>query len=427
MEGDVLDGLEELGYEGPLLNDEALEASCMEKKINKSFMELCTWLTSEIKDYCNFNENVTPKEDTFLLEMSGFLREMECPYSNLIGLDGLKEEGNKLLLLDYLTSELMACRMAGGFVNEEDNKKSGHPILQPINEIMKALRLPPPSKDESIFKVFTSIENKITTNLSKLPRGYLTEPLLRKRLNEQQWTQVEQINHLMSDEYTVRRQMLLKRIDLTVQSFMWSDHAKKKKNDIMASFQPIRQKLASRTAISIPDVLAARKDLCRFEKTSSGEAREVTKCDINKVLIGQVPDRGGRPSSEAPPPEMPSFRRRTEPAKDQRGHRRGGGGGQRGGGGGGWSGGRGGERGGRGGERGGRGGERGGRDGGYDERGGRGGGYGDRGGRGGGYGERGGRGGGWGKRGGGRGGDRSERNRDYGGGSYDSGGKMYYS
>ena len=32
-----------------------------------------------------------------------------------------------------------------------------------------------------------------------------------------------------------------------------------------------------------------------------------------------MPDRGGRPSAEAPPLEMPAFRKRTEPPKDQRG------------------------------------------------------------------------------------------------------------
>ena len=33
----------------------------------------------------------------------------------------------------------------------------------------------------------------------------------------------------------------------------------------------------------------------------------------------QVPDRGGRPRETRPPPEMPSFKRRTEAPKDQRG------------------------------------------------------------------------------------------------------------
>ena len=33
----------------------------------------------------------------------------------------------------------------------------------------------------------------------------------------------------------------------------------------------------------------------------------------------QVPFRGGKPSAKGPPPDMPSFSRREEPPKDQRG------------------------------------------------------------------------------------------------------------
>ena len=37
------------------------------------------------------------------------------------------------------------------------------------------------------------------------------------------------------------------------------------------------------------------------------------------INILQVPDRGGRPQETRPPPEMPSFKKRTEAPKDQRG------------------------------------------------------------------------------------------------------------
>ena len=37
---------------------------------------------------------------------------------------------------------------------------------------------------------------------------------------------MEKINEILSQEYSVRKEVLLKRIDLTVQSFMWSDQAK---------------------------------------------------------------------------------------------------------------------------------------------------------------------------------------------------------
>ena len=35
-------------------------------------------------------------------------------------------------------------------------------------------------------------------------------------------------------------------------------------------------------------------------------------------LFFKVPDRGGRPSSTAPPVEMPAFKKRTEAPRDQR-------------------------------------------------------------------------------------------------------------
>ncbi len=64
---------------------------------------------------------------------------------------------------------------------------------------------------------------------------------------------------------------------------------------------------------SSPDILA-------IERTSYGAVRRNTTCDVNKVLMGNVPDRGGRPNETRPPPEMPSFKKRTEqPPQEKRG------------------------------------------------------------------------------------------------------------
>ena len=77
------------------------------------------------------------------------------------------------------------------------------------------------------------------------------------------------------------------------------------------------------------DILAARKDLTTISKVSSvppatrGLATTKEFGQLTKVKIGRVPDRGGRPSEQAPPPpEMPSWQQRTAPPS----------GGQRGGG-----------------------------------------------------------------------------------------------
>ncbi|KAH9499139.1 Protein fam98a [Bulinus truncatus] len=137
------------------------------------------------------------------------------------------------------------------------------------------------------------------------------KPLLKVRMSDQQWAQILEINDYLSEEYRIRREMLLKRLDVTIQSFKWSEKAKSNENKIAEVYKPIRKILNAKACVGISQLLASRDNLTRLQKTSSGEARERTKCDINKILIGQVPDRGGRAwELEPPPPEMPAFTKR---------------------------------------------------------------------------------------------------------------------
>lgn len=57
--------------------------------------------------------------------------------------------------------------------------------------------------------------------------------MLKARLSEKQWAQVLAINEVLSEEYRIRREMLLKRLDVTIQSFKWSDKAKVSSNSFL--------------------------------------------------------------------------------------------------------------------------------------------------------------------------------------------------
>lgn len=82
---------------------------------------------------------------------------------------------------------------------------------------------------------------------------------------------------------------------------------------------PIREALTSESDVSIAHVLAARADLSRLVPATSKTARQGTCCAINKVLMGSVPDRGGRPNElEAP---MPSWQSRREDGGGRKGGR----------------------------------------------------------------------------------------------------------
>jgi len=48
-------------------------------------------------------------------------------------------------------------------------------------------------------------------------------PLLKSALSPSQWEIIEYISHALRQDYEVRRQMILQRLDVTIQSFTWSD------------------------------------------------------------------------------------------------------------------------------------------------------------------------------------------------------------
>ncbi|KAL9952294.1 hypothetical protein ACROYT_G039529 [Oculina patagonica] len=364
MESDIQDALEDLGFDGPLLEEGALSVAVQGEHLSPDFMSLCVWLAEHLKPLCSIQEHVTEKEDeeTFRMEMSGLLNELGCPHSQLLGVNGLESPSNRLLLLDYLTSELQAARMIGGDEDQmEIDDQAVSPALQQLKAILVSLDLPQPTKESTVFELFSQIETKVRQLLSKAPKDHLGNPLLTKSLGRKQWSKVQEINSQLNQEYTLRRSMLLKRLDVTVQSFGWSDRAKVKKDEISTAFHPLRKSLSATAPVSIPDIIAARSGKNWLTRTSSEEIRDKTQCKINKVMIGKVPDRGGRPSHVAPPVEMPSFKKRTEAPRDQRpqsgrggrggkvqGGWSGGGGGHggRGSQGGGWKGGRGGRGGG---------------------------------------------------------------------------------
>ncbi|XP_053731200.1 protein FAM98A [Synchiropus splendidus] len=334
MENDILVSLEDLGYQGPLLDDGALDAAANGGATSPEFTKLCSWIVAELKLYCRLEENVhatnSPTEaESFQLEMSGLLSELACPYSVLTTGDvtrRLLSRSDCLLLLSFLVSELEASRMI--LVNKPQKKAqdSGSPVFQELKGICVSLGMSKPPANITMFQFFSGIEKKLKEAISRVPPSHVGEPLMRKPLGPVHMEKMEAINQALVNEYEVRRKMLLKRLDVTVQSFGWSDRAKSRAEKLAKVYQPLRTALLMRSQISVAHLLAARQDFSKILRTSSGKMREKTACAINKVLMGRVPDRGGRPCEiEPPPPEMPSWQKRQD-APQGGGHYGGGGG-----------------------------------------------------------------------------------------------------
>ncbi|KAM7385045.1 hypothetical protein PAMP_001143 [Pampus punctatissimus] len=220
---------------------------------------------------------------------------------------------NPLCISAFLVSELEAARMI--LVNKPQKKAQelGSPVFQELKGICMALGMSKPPANITMFQFFSGIEKKLKEAMSKVPPNHVGEPLMKKTLGPVHMEKIEAINQALVNEYDVRRKMLLKRLDVTVQSFGWSDRAKTRAEKLSKVYQPLRSALSTKSIISVAHLLAARQDFSKILRTSSGKIREKTACAINKVLMGRVPDRGGRPCEiEPPPPEMPSWQKRQD-------------------------------------------------------------------------------------------------------------------
>ncbi|XP_057568616.1 protein FAM98C isoform X2 [Hippopotamus amphibius kiboko] len=239
--------------------------------------------------------------------------------ATLGALEREREEGTEALSAadGFLCSEVQAAGLlrlhshldpspepSGGEGAEE-----GSGMVQELVLILQALGLPRPTPGTPASQLLRDLHAKISELLPSLPPGSL-QPLLSYPLDAPRWEALESLSQSLRDQYCCRRCLLLKRLDLTTSAFHWSDRAEAQGEAMKAVLIPIREALTPESDVSIAHVLAARTDLSRLVPATSKTARQGTCCAVNKVLMGSVPDRGGRPNElEAP---MPSWQSRRE-------------------------------------------------------------------------------------------------------------------
>lgn len=157
----------------------------------------------------------------------------------------------------------------------------------------------------------TDVLKEVQLRISNLPLDAIS-PLLDANLSPEQWVRLEKINDILSSDYKCRRQMMVKRFQVTLESFAWGDKDKERRK-VLDRIPPITL-LDGTSNVSLPLLLAARVDQSCIEPIRPGKTTSVYK-----VTMGAVPDRGGRPGEIEPP--MPSWEDRKS------GHRSGRGGG----------------------------------------------------------------------------------------------------
>ncbi|KAK2585215.1 hypothetical protein KPH14_009920 [Odynerus spinipes] len=322
METDLVHVLESVGYQGPLLQVDKLSHALELGPKSTEYTGLVAWFAEQIGTFINIDETIHPTHtsddaSSFLLELSCFLKEIGCVNQNLTTGNvnqRLASKGNRTLLLEILISELMACKLLQAkdpevntalevIINESDTARH-------LKNMLIALQFQKPPENITPQMLFTRLENKLKEVISKVPNDLLGKPLFFGELSTDQWNKLCDYDKELQTEYEIRREMLLKRLDVTVRSFLWSERVQAQEKELNSRYHSGRSKMGTKPNVGIADLLAARDDLAVVEKTSNATVRKNTRSSINKVIIGNVPDRGGRPyEQEPPPPEMPPWQK----------------------------------------------------------------------------------------------------------------------
>jgi len=67
---------------------------------------------------------------------------------------------------------------------------------------------------------------------------------------------------------------------VSISNVSFQSHAEKMKK----VYHPLRAALSDKSKVSVGHLYAAREDLSKIQRTSSGKNREKTACAINKVI-----------------------------------------------------------------------------------------------------------------------------------------------
>ncbi|XP_022067230.2 protein FAM98B [Acanthochromis polyacanthus] len=284
---------------------------------------LLSWLAAELRTLCPELPDSNRTDDILLVgELRNLLSDMSSPLTVLTS--EVLEPSSLDKIADFLVSELQAAsiikhkdlhpeekttaeesekeqRVEGlsHEVSECCQESDNDDVSERRNAEMQAewiLLLHALDMDTS--SQFEDVLSEVKSRLAQLPCGDITKPLLKNSLDAEQWMQVKKINKFLLEDYQCRRQMMIKRFQVTLESFAWGEKQKERRS-ALASVPPLAS-LASSSQVSPSLLLATRED-----QSFNDLIRAETNTSVYKTLMGSVPDRGGRPGEIEPP--MPAW------------------------------------------------------------------------------------------------------------------------
>jgi hypothetical protein len=153
------------------------------------------------------------EEAAWVMEVSSVMREAGCPHACLVegAVEGrLAAPRARLLLLHCLATEVMVARLEAAAPPGPEAPPG------PVAGLLAGLGLGPGA---GLREAGPALGRAV----AGAPAGLVSTPALTHRLEAADWVAVAALQGDLAADYTLRRRMLLARLDATVQSFAWSD------------------------------------------------------------------------------------------------------------------------------------------------------------------------------------------------------------
>ncbi|KAG7470289.1 hypothetical protein JOB18_038889 [Solea senegalensis] len=305
-----------------------LSRSCLTRcKCEELPCPLLNWLCAELRNTCpELQDSVGSCKVLLVGELRHLLSDMCSPLTDLTS--EVLEPSILNKVTEFLVSELQAARIITHKEShpeekttiseesekeqrvedhshklpefcEEDDDENDVPDKERRNTEMQAewiLLLHALDMDTS--SQYADVLNEVESRIARLPYDGMMDPLLNTSLSAAQWVQVKKINKLLSKDYQCRWQMMIKRFQVTLESFAWGEKQTERR-EVLASV-PRLSSLSGSSRVSLSLLLAARQDQSFITPIKAG-----TSTSVYKIRMGSVPDRGGRPGEIEPP--MPAW------------------------------------------------------------------------------------------------------------------------
>eukprot|EP01055_Gregarina_sp_Pseudo9_P002062 Gregarina_sp_Pseudo_9__2061@NODE_242_length_3454_cov_5_530307_g226_i0_p2_GENE_NODE_242_length_3454_cov_5_530307_g226_i0NODE_242_length_3454_cov_5_530307_g226_i0_p2_ORF_typecomplete_len474_score107_60DUF2465/PF10239_9/1_2e25Phasin/PF05597_11/1_6_NODE_242_length_3454_cov_5_530307_g226_i018593280 len=184
---------------------------------------------------------------------------------------------------------------------EELEEEQRAQIEEKMSEVEKAVNVktnPKDSLNERLIKIVENGDARWTEMNTKFKGNfpYLLIPNLKKRLGD--LNKLKGLTEQVQAEYNSRLSVMLMRLEVTAQSFLYSDRAKASYDEVCSLLSALNawvEDHKSRNALNLYDLISADRRLLAPIRVSS----RTIPSSLKKIQVGSVPNRGGVPEGFA--------------------------------------------------------------------------------------------------------------------------------